>query len=72
MEHRPSCWSHLAGVLLFVVGLQMGVSFPDLDQRTPLLIHRSLLTYAILAAGAALTWPSRVRSLLRELQRKNG
>ncbi len=48
MQERPSFWSHFASVLLFAFGLQIGTSFPDLDQTLPLLRHRSLLTHGVL------------------------
>jgi hypothetical protein len=39
--------TYLASVALFIVGLNVGISFPDLDQRLPLLLHRSLLTHGL-------------------------
>ena len=48
MQQRPSFWSYFAAVLLFAVGLQIGMGFPDLDQSLPLLLHRSLLTHGVL------------------------
>lgn len=36
---------YLLGILLLVVGLVVGIHLPDLDQRVPFLLHRSILTH---------------------------
>ncbi len=36
---------HALGLMLFVVGLALGQRFPDFDQSTSLLLHRSIVTH---------------------------
>jgi hypothetical protein len=48
MEQRPFSWTYFAGLLLFIVGIRVGISFPDIDLRVPFLLHRSLLTHGLL------------------------
>jgi len=36
---------YLIGIPLLVIGVVVGVYFPDLDQRLPFLLHRSILTH---------------------------
>ena len=36
---------HALGLMLFVVGLALGHEFPDFDQSTTLLLHRSIITH---------------------------
>ena len=43
--------TQLLGLALFVVGLAVGEGFPDIDQRTDLLLHRSILTHGPLVPG---------------------
>jgi hypothetical protein len=37
--------AYLLGIPLLVVGLVVGMYLPDLDQRLPFLLHRSILTH---------------------------
>ena len=48
MEQRPTLWDYLASLLLFIFGMQLGFDFPDIDQRVPYLLHRSLLTHGVI------------------------
>jgi hypothetical protein len=38
----------IASVLLFLVGAALALAIPDIDQRIPFLVHRSLLTHGML------------------------
>jgi len=48
MEQRPQSWTYCVALLLFAVGIPVGTSLPDVDQRLPFLMHRSLLTHGLL------------------------
>lgn len=48
MLRRPSFWLYCAGLLLFLLGIRWGLDFPDIDQRTKLLQHRSFLTHGVI------------------------
>ena len=36
-------------LLALVAGVYVGFRFPDIDQRTDLLVHRSIITHGLLA-----------------------
>lgn len=48
MPPRSSLWPYAAGLVLFWLGLHVGIGFPDVDQRWPYLMHRSFLTHGLL------------------------
>lgn len=59
---------YLLGVPLLLVGVVVGASFPDLDQRLPFLLHRSIVTHnAFLPLVPALFLHRRKRPALRLL-----
>jgi hypothetical protein len=39
---------YLLGLVMFIVGMKIGISLPDIDQYVPFLIHRSILTHGLL------------------------
>jgi hypothetical protein len=39
---------HLAGVILLLLALLLGLRLPDLDQQLQFLVHRSILTHGFL------------------------
>jgi hypothetical protein len=48
MEQRTGFLDYAVSLLLFAFGLQLGIGFPDVDQRLPYFLHRSVLTHGIL------------------------
>ena len=39
---------YLIGLVMFALGIKIGVSFPDTDQYVPFLIHRNVLTHGLI------------------------
>ncbi|RMF80690.1 MAG: hypothetical protein D6737_07290 [Chloroflexi bacterium] len=48
-SHQPLAFQYFFGIGLLIVGVLIGIDFPDIDQRTVLLNHRSLLTHGFIA-----------------------
>ena len=53
----------LVALVALVLGLAVGERFPDIDQRTELLLHRSILTHGLLAPLMLYVIVQRVDSL---------
>jgi hypothetical protein len=53
---------YLSGILLLLFGVAVGLFFPDLDQRLPFLLHRSIITHAGLWALVLFACTHRARN----------
>ena len=54
---------YLLGLVALVVGLAVGDWFPDIDQKTSLLLHRSIVTHGPLAPLIVFAAASGIRSI---------
>ncbi len=54
---------YIIGIVALLVGIAIGKEFPDLDQETSLLLHRSIVTHGLLLPFVAFGLASLVRSL---------
>lgn len=45
---QANWWPNVAGVVLLVVAIRVGLKLPDIDQKVSFLSHRSLLTHGLL------------------------
>ena len=47
---------YLFGLSALVLGILLGIDYPDIDQKIGFLVHRSILTHSLLLAVIALLW----------------
>ena len=47
---------YIFGLSALVLGILLGINYPDIDQKISFLVHRSILTHSLLLAIIALCW----------------